>query len=572
MRQPSRAGLQRTRLFWIAGALVLCGGAVVARAAYMQLITDDFYQSRGNERFLREVTIATTRGMITDRNGEPLAVSSPVESIVVNPMVLASDSRNVRRLAAALGMPEADLIRRLAQKHGKQFMYVRRHMNPDDARAVVALGIPGVRSEREFRRFYPHREVMAQVVGFTDLDERGMEGMELAFDDWLTGEPGRQKVILDRDRRIVENVDLIRPASNGKDLVLSIDRRIQYLAYSELRKSIRDNDARAGSAVVLDVSNGEVLAMVNYPSFNPNARAAVPPSLRRNAAVTDVLEPGSTIKPFTVAAALEDGIDPNMLIPTGPGKLQVAGHFISDTHDYGPVDMRRLLVKSSNIGSAKLAAMMSSGHMHDVLRRFGFGEDTRSGFPGESAAMLAAPNRWGPVEKATISYGYGLSVTPLQLARAYAALANGGVMPDATFVKGAPGKRHKAVDAAISSQVMHMLEAVTETGGTATRAAIKGYRVAGKTGTSRRAVGGGYEKRYISLFAGVVPVENPRFAMVVVIHEPSNGAYYGGLVSAPVFHNVMDGALRLLDVPPDNIEQWYAETGAAPVPDTEQTP
>lgn len=559
MKPQSRSGMPRQRLLWIAVVLLLCGGAVVARAAYMQLVTDEFYQSRGNERFLREVTIATTRGMITDRNGEPLAVSSPVESIVVNPQVLMTDSKNIHRLAEALEIPKDVLTRRLAQKNDKQFMYVRRHMNPDDAKAIVDLKIAGVRSEREFRRFYPHREVMAQVVGFTNLDEHGVEGMELAFDDWLTGEPGKQKVILDRDRRIVENVDLIRPATNGKDLVLSIDRRIQYLAYSELKKTIVENDARAGTAVVLDVKTGEVLAMVNYPSYNPNSRSVISPSLRRNAAVTDVLEPGSTMKPFTVAAALEDGIDPNRLIPTGPGKYYIAGHYVSDTHDYGPVDMRRLLVKSSNIASAKLAAEMTSAHMYDVLNRFGFGERTQSGFPGESSAVLSAPNRWGPVEKATISYGYGLSVTPLQLAQAYGALANNGVMVDTTFIKGGATNKHKAIDPAVSSQVLNMMEDVTKTGGTATRAAIKGYRVAGKTGTSRRAVGGGYEKRYISLFAGVVPIDNPRFAMVVVVHEPSNGAYYGGLISAPVFHNVMDGALRLMDVPPDNIEQWYAD-------------
>ena len=566
MKPQSRAGLPRSRLMLITVVLLACTGIVLARAAYMQLVTDEFYQSRGNERFLREVTIATTRGMITDRNGEPLALSSPVESIVVNPQVLLADSKNIPRLAEALGMPVDALTRRLAQKHDKQFMYVRRHMNPDDAKAVLDLAIPGVRSEREFRRFYPHREVMAHVVGFTNLDERGVEGMELAFDEWLTGEPGKQKVILDRDRRIVENVDLIRPARNGKDLTLSIDRRIQYLAYSELKKTIMDNDARAGTAVVIEVKTGEVLAMVNYPSYNPNSRTPISPALRRNAAVTDVLEPGSTMKPFTVAAAMEDGIDPNMLIPTGPGKYYVAGRPISDTHDYGPVDMRRLLVKSSNIASAKLAARMSSQHMHDILDRFGFGERTQSGFPGESAAVLSAPNKWGPVEKATISYGYGLSVTPLQLAQAYAALANGGVMVDTTFIKGGATSKHKAIDPAIAGQILHMLEAVTETGGTATRAAIKGYRVAGKTGTSRRAIAGGYEKRYISLFAGVVPVENPRFAMVVVVHEPSNGSYYGGLVSAPVFHNVMDGALRLMDVPPDNIEQWYTDApGAEPV-------
>ncbi|MFM6987897.1 MAG: peptidoglycan D,D-transpeptidase FtsI family protein [Arenimonas sp.] len=576
MRPMPRAGQPRVRLGLIVGILLFCGVVVVARAAYMQLIADDRLQAAGDERFLREVTIATTRGMITDRNGEPLAVSSPVESLWVNPKELLVDAKRVPELARAVGLPADELTLKLAQRKDKQFMYLRRHMNPDAAKAVLDLDIPGVYSSREFRRFYPHREVMAQVIGFTNLDEHGIEGMEKAFDDWLTGTPGKQKIIRDRRGRVVENVDLIRPAENGKDLVLSIDRRIQYLAYSELKKTVLQHQARSGTAVVLDVKTGEVLAMVNYPSYNPNSRENIPPSRRRNAAVTDVLEPGSTMKPFTVAAALENGIDPDIVIPTGPGKYRIANRYISDVHDYGPVTLRRLLVKSSNIGSAKLAATMSNQQMYDVFSRFGFGEKTESGFPGESSAVLSAPNRWGPVEKATISYGYGLSVTPLQIAQAYATLANGGVRVSPTFIKGAKTRRVRAVDAHIANDVLRMLEGVIEPGGTATQAAIKGYRVAGKTGTSRRAVAGGYERRYISLFAGVVPIEDPRFAMAVVVHEPSAGGYYGGVISAPVFHNVMDGALRLMDVPPDNIAQWYADAApakpAAPVAAEEDLP
>lgn len=559
MKLQTRGTQPRSRLTLIVVALLLCGTVVVARAAYMQLVTEDFYQRAGNKRFLREVPIATTRGMITDRNGEPLAVSSPVESLWVNPKEFLLDAKRLPELAKALNLPLDELTLKLAQKKDKQYMYLRRHMNPDAAKLVMMRKIPGVYSSREFRRFYPHREVMAQILGFTNLDEHGMEGMELAYDDWLTGKPGKQKIIRDQRGGVVENVDLIKAAENGKDLTLSIDRRVQYLTYSELKKSVLENHARSGSAVVLDVATGEILAMVNYPSYNPNSRARISPSLRRNAAVTDVLEPGSTIKSFTVAAALEAGIDPEMLIATGPGKYKVANLNVSDTHEYGPVDMRRLLVKSSNIGAAKLAAMMTDQHMYDVLTRFGFGEKTNSGFPGESSAVLSAPNRWGPVEKATISYGYGLSVTPLQIAQAYATLANKGVRVSPTFIKGGQTEKLKAIDPFIASQVLHMLEGVTGPEGTASRASVKGYRVAGKTGTSRRAVAGGYEKRYISLFAGIVPVENPRFAMSIVIHEPSGGSYYGGLVSAPVFHNVMDGTLRLMDVPPDNIEQWYAD-------------
>ena len=565
MKIQTRSTQPRTRLVWIVGVLLMCGTVVVARAAYMQLITEDFYQRAGDERFLREVPIATTRGMITDRNGEPLAVSSPVESIWVNPKELLLDAKRLPELAKSLNLPLDELTLKLAQKKDKQFMYLRRHMNPDAAKAVMDREIPGVYSSREFRRFYPHREVMAQVLGFTNLDEHGVEGMELAYDEWLTGTPGKQKIIRDRRGRIVENVDLIQAAENGKDLTLSIDRRIQYLAYSELKKTILAHKARAGSAVVLDIRTGEILAMVNYPSYNPNSRLNISPSLRRNTAVTDVLEPGSTMKPFTVAAALEDGVDPNIVIPTEPGGYRIANRRVTDTHYYGPVDMRRLLVKSSNIGAAKLAANMSNQHFYSVLSRFGFGEKTDSGFPGESSAVLSAPNRWGPVEKATISYGYGLSVTTLQIAQAYAALANNGTLISPSFIKGNASRQQRAVDAVVAGQVLNMLEDVTKVGGTAVQAALKGYRVAGKTGTSRRAVAGGYEKRYISLFAGVVPIENPRFAMSVVVHEPSVGGYYGGVISAPVFHKVMDGALRLMDVPPDNIEQWYADK-ATPVP------
>lgn len=564
-----RQSQPRTRLVWIAGILMFCGVVVVARAAYMQLITDDKYQRAGDQRFLRTVPIATTRGMITDRNGEPLAVSSPVESIWVNPKELLVDIKRLDELAKALNMPLDELNFKLAQKKNKQFMYLRRHMNPDAAKAVTNLAIPGVYSSREFRRFYPHREVMSQVLGFTNLDEHGMEGIELTYDDWLTGSPGKQKIIRDNRGRVVENVDLIKDAVNGKDLTLSIDRRIQYLAYSELKNAVLKHKARAGSAVVLDIATGEILAMVNYPSYNPNSRVSISPSLRRNAAVTDVLEPGSTMKPFTVAAALEDGVDPNINIPIEAGGYRIANRTITDTHYYGPViDMRRLLVKSSNIGAAKLAANMTNQHLYSVLSRFGFGENTNSGFPGESSAVLSAPNRWGPVEKATISYGYGLSVTPLQIAQAYASLANHGVRISPSFIKGAQSEHEKAIDPVIAGQVLNMLEDVTKVGGTATQAAVKGYRVAGKTGTSRRAVAGGYEKRYISLFAGVVPIDNPRFAMSVVVHEPSEGGYYGGLISAPVFHNVMEGALRFMDVPPDNIEQYYVDkTKPLPVPE-----
>lgn len=577
MKPRARPFDLRLRLMVLGGVLAACGVALVGRAAQLQLFNQDFYQHQGDARFLRELPIATSRGMIMDRNGEPLAVSTPVESVWANPKELLQHPELMPQLAKALGIPQDALTQRIAQRAGKEFVYLRRHINPDDAEAVVSLGIPGVYSQREFRRFYPHGEVLAHVLGFTNIDDRGQEGLELAFDDWLTGKPGAKRVIRDRRGRIVENVDLIRAAEPGKDLTLSIDRRIQYLAYRELKSALIENDALSGSAVILDVSTGEVLAMVNQPSYNPNSRESAETDARRNRAVTDVVEPGSVIKPFTVAAALEAGVDPRIVIQTSPGKMQLGKYTISDVRDHGPVTLTSLLATSSNIGAAKLGLDMSSEHLFDVLTRFGYGDSTHSGFPGESSGVLAPPQTWGLVKRGTISYGMGLSVTPMQIAQAYAALANNGRMMPPTFIKGGLNQGRQVIDPRLAHDVLTMLESVTQPGGTAPNAAITGYHVAGKTGTARQASGGSYARRYVSVFAGVVPMNHPKFAMVVVINNPRGRNYFGSLVSAPVFHNVMEGALRLMDVPPDHIEQWYAaEKSAAPTAPmpatTEETP
>jgi cell division protein FtsI (penicillin-binding protein 3) len=558
VKQRARPYDLRARLLFLAGTLGLCGVVLVGRAAQMQLLDQDFYAKQGDQRFLREVPIPTSRGMITDRNGEPLAVSTPVESVWANPKELLKHADRLPELADALGIPRDVLTQSISQKANKEFMYLRRRINPDEAEAVVARGIPGVYKQREFRRFYPHGEVMAHVLGFTNIDDHGQEGLELAFDDWLTGKPGAQKVIRDRRGHIVENVDLVRAAEPGKDITLSIDRRIQYLAYRELKSALIENRAISGSAVVIDVATGEILAMVNQPAYNPNARDAADPGTHRNRAATDVVEPGSVIKPFTVAAALEAGLDPRTIVDTNPGWMMLGKYRISDVHNHGAVDLTHLLSTSSNIGAAKLGLDMTSEHLSDVLTRFGYGESSHSGFPGESAGVLAPPQTWGMVKRGSISYGMGLSVTPLQLAQAYAALANGGKRMPPTFLKGGAGKPVQAMSPKIAHSVLAMLENVTLPGGTAQKAAITGYHVAGKTGTARTASGGGYSRKYVSVFAGVVPMDRPKFAMVVVINQPSSGAYYGGLVSAPVFHNVMEGALRLMDVPPDHVEQWYA--------------
>ncbi|MEO8367377.1 MAG: penicillin-binding protein 2, partial [Pseudoxanthomonas sp.] len=411
-----------------------------------------------------------------------------------------------------------------------------------------------------YRRFYPQGEAMAHVLGFTNIDDRGQEGVELAFDEWLRGSPGTKKVIRDNRGRIVENVDLVKQAQPGKDLTLSIDRRIQFLAYRELRNALLTNNASSGSAVVLDVATGEVLAMVNLPTFNPNAATLGKPDAHRNRAITDTMEPGSTIKPITAAAALTAGVvKPSTLFNTSPGWMPNGKYRTTDTHNYGVLDVTGIIRKSSNVGAAKLAALVPDQQYYEFLRKFGYGSKTGSGFPGEAAGGLAPPSRWSGTSKQTMSYGYGLSVTPLQIAHAYATIGNGGMSIAPTFIKGQRNEPTEVLSPEIAQQVLHMMQTVTEPGGTATQAAILGYHVAGKTGTARMAINGGYSRdKYLAYFAGLVPVDNPRFSMVVVLNNPQAGSIYGGIVSAPVFHNVMEGALRLMDVPPDDIETWIA--------------
>ncbi|HZF97838.1 MAG TPA: penicillin-binding protein 2 [Pseudoxanthomonas sp.] len=561
LRSRNRARFNlRGRVMLVVCALGLCSVSLVGRAAYVQLVNSDFYQRQGNERFIRELEIPTSRGMITDRNGEPVAVSSPVESIWCDPKELMKDPSQLRRLAEALGESEDELTRRVSQRAEREFYYLKRRINPDEAKKILAYKVPGVYSKREFRRFYPQGEAMAHILGFTNIDDRGQEGLELAFDQWLSGTPGSKRVIRDNQGRIVENVDLVRQAQPGKPLTLSIDRRIQYLAYRELKERLQLTGASSGSAVVLDVATGEVLAMVNLPSYNPNAPSTGKLDTHRNRAVIDLIEPGSTMKPLTAAVALEAGaVTPDTLIDTRPGWMPNGRYRTTDTHNNGILSVTGVITKSSNVGAAKLVAMVSNQQFYEFLRRFGYGQKPGSGFPGEAAGILPPPSNWYGTSKQTMSYGYGLSATPLQVAQAYAALANEGRMVAPTFVKGQRNESRQVLDPAIADQVMKMMQTVTEPGGTAKQAAILGYHVAGKTGTARIATGGGYARRYTAFFAGVVPVANPRFSMAVVITDPDpKKGYYGGSVSGPVFHNVMEGALRLMDVPPDDIDTWLA--------------
>ena len=567
-RGRNRGGFDlRGRLLMVGGALGLCSVVLVGRAFDLQVVHNEFYRQQGEARFKRELPIPTSRGMITDRNGEPLAVSTPVESIWANPQELLKNPARIPELAKALGVPADYLARKVGQKAGKEFVYLKRRINPDEAKRILALKIPGVASQREYRRFYPQGEAMAHVLGFTNIDDRGQEGLELAFEDWLRGKPGSKRVIRDRQGNIVESVDLVTPAEPGKDLTLTIDRRIQYLAHRELRSALLRTGASAGSVVVLDVATGEVLAMANLPTYNPNAGGGTNIDAHRNRAVTDVVEPGSTMKPLTVAAGLKAGIiTPNTVFDLNPGYMALDRRYtIRDHRNYGIQTTTGIITKSSNLGAAKIAAKLDDQYFYEFIRGFGYGQVPQSGFPGESPGLLPSPGKWFGTTKATMSYGYGLSATPLQIAVAYAALGNGGKLIRPTFVKGEERESRQVLEPAIANEVLHMMQTVTEEGGTATQAAILGYHVAGKTGTARKFNStGGYSRRYVSFFAGLVPVERPRFSMVVVVDDPDPGkGYFGGLVSAPVFKSVMEGSLRLMDVAPDDIDTWLAAQAEA---------
>ncbi|MDQ3510814.1 MAG: penicillin-binding protein 2, partial [Pseudomonadota bacterium] len=475
-RQRARSHYNlRNRLGLVGVLMGLCTAALVGRALYVQVINNEFYVVQGDARSLREIPIPTSRGMITDRNGEPLAVSTPVESVWANPQELLKHPARIPQLAQLIDTPADDLARKLSQRADKEFMYLQRRINPAQARRILAGKIPGVYSQREFRRFYPQGEALAHVLGFTNIDDRGQEGLELAFDEWLSGTPGAKRVIRDGQGRTIENVDLIRAAAPGHDLTLTIDRRIQYLTHRELRHALLESGATSGSAVVLDIATGEILAMANLPTYNPNLLGAGSPETHRNRALTDVVEPGSTMKPITIAAALASGrVTPNTIVDTSPGRMANGRYTINDFRNYGALTVTGVITKSSNIGAAKLALALPDRDFHQFIHDFGYGTKPGSGFPGEASGLLAAPGEWSGTTKATMSYGYGLSATPLQIAVAYAALANGGQLIAPTFVKGQRNEARRVLDPAIARQVMEMMQTVTEAGGTATAGAIVG--------------------------------------------------------------------------------------------------
>lgn len=546
-----RLPVWRARLLLL---LIFCGFMVLAaRALYLQGLHNDFLQQKGEIRYARVVEISAHRGMVTDRHGEPLAVSTPVESVWASPADADLSTGQRVELARLLGMDAAELRRRLADSE-REFVYLKRQLPPEQATKVVRLNLPGVFLQREYRRYYPAAEVTAHVVGFTGVDDNGQEGIELAYQEWLAGKRGSRRVIKDRLGRIIEDVESIRAPQQGRELALSIDQRIQYLAFRELKSAVAEHEAKAGSIVVLDATSGEVLALANWPTYNPNNRDTLKVARSRNRAVVDLFEPGSTLKPFTAAAALESGlVGPGSVIDTEHGRFTIGKRTIRDVHPEGFLTVSQVIQKSSNVGSAKIALAMAPQKLWAIFSAVGFGTQTRVGFPGEATGRLRAYQSWKPIEHATMSYGHGVSVSLLQLARAYSVFATDGELKQLTLIRrDQPVEGKRVVSRRTAQAVRKMLEMVTQPGGTATRAQVAGYRVAGKTGTAHKLDGATYAAdRYVSSFVGFAPASNPRLVIAVMIDEPGGKHYYGGEVAAPAFSNVMAGALRLLGVTPD---------------------
>ena len=561
-KKSVQAVIPRWRYYLVMLVLASLPILLLVKIAQLQILPSqergvDFLQHQGDSRAIRNITIPAYRGLITDRNGEPLAISTPVTAIVANPKNIQKS--DIERLSLALKISESQLQSRLQRYRNKSFMYLVQQLPNDEAEKILKLNIPGVSGQQRYKRFYPAGEVTAQLVGFTNYLDIGQEGMELAYDDWLTGEPGKKKVVLDKNRRVINDISLIQAASSGEDLRLSIDLRVQYAAYRALKKAVKKHNAKSGSVVVLDVNSGEVLAMVNQPSFNPNDRSKLRQSSVRNRAITDLMEPGSTVKPFTVLAALESGqFSAQSRIDTNPGYLKVDYKTFVDPSNYGELNLAEVLTKSSQVGTTKVALALDPESTRDLFQRVGFGEVMGTGFPGETLGSLPAYRKWHPVTQATFAFGYGLSVSSLQLARAYAVLANDGIRKEISMVAlNSEPEGLRVINAATTKEVRHTLRAASSHKGTGRRAMIDGYSVGGKTGTLHKVkVDGGYDdNRYMSVFAGLSPISSPRLATVVVIDEPRQGDYFGGLVAAPVFSEITGNALRLMQVTPDETDQ-----------------
>lgn len=530
--------------------------ALVIRAVFLQVVETSFLKKQADRRHIGVVSVSAYRGKILDRNNEPLAISTPVESVWVNPQHFKQEEKNkLKQVFKLLEVPGQKTRGLLKEKTSKRFAYLKRRITPELAEKVRDLDVNGVYFSREFKRFYPAGAVSAHVVGFTDVDDVGQEGMERGYEQSLKGSEGKKRVIRDGRRRVINDKDVenIKDPISGQDLVLSIDQRLQYLAFKELQSAFIEHKAFSASVVVLDAKNGEVLAAANQPAFNPNTRKGLKGSLYRNRAMLDVFEPGSTVKPFVVAAALDGGyVDEDIQIETH-GFYRVGRNLVKDVHNYGTLDLMHVLKKSSNVAISKIALMMPPEYFWGAYNQLGFGMSANVGFPGETSGTLLDFQQWHDFEQATLSYGYGVSTSVLQLARAYTALADDGILHSVSLLKRAEDYDAKRVfTAKTAKKVTAMLEHVIKKDGTAYKARVDGYRVAGKTGTVKKATAGGYaDDRYLAVFVGLAPVSNPRFVIAVMIDEPSAGKYYGGLVAAPVFAKVMAGALRVYGVAPD---------------------
>ncbi len=554
---------QRWRFYLVLFAMFLCVLAIAWKVSALHILERDFLQGEGDDRTIRTVPLVANRGLITDRNGEPLAVSSPVKSIWVNPQEIGSNVVAINKLAFELKLDAETLVQNIQRNSSRKFLYTKRRLAPAEANRILSLDIEGVYGQQEYQRFYPQGEVAAHLVGFSNVDDVGQEGLELTYDDWLRGVPGRRQVVMDKRGHIIEELNTIQTAEPGKNLQISIDFRLQNLAYKELKAEFISRRSKSASIVLLDVVTGEVLAMANQPSYNPHNKANMTDfSVLRNRAITDVFEPGSPIKAFTVAAALESGLyKPDTIIETSPGWMMVNGKEVQDIINYGSLNLTQVITKSSNIGSSLVAFDIGPERIRNVLERVGMGQVSGTGFPGEQGGVLPNHRRWSRIETATFSFGYGLSTTALQLAQAYSVIADGGIRKPVSLLKldeaGLQAlPREQVLSKTISNQVLAMLETVVDPtrGGSAREARIPFYNVAGKTGTVHVLGEFGYEESaYNSLFVGVAPASDPKIVIVVIVYEPKGSEHYGGQVAAPVFSRVASGAMRILNIAPDNI-------------------
>ncbi|HEX4882501.1 MAG TPA: penicillin-binding protein 2 [Casimicrobiaceae bacterium] len=550
-KAPPRLDLPPLRAAVVFAALALLFGGLAVRSLWLQTVNDDFLKGQGEARFSRELEVPAHRGRITDRHGEALAISTPVKSLWAFPSKLDISSAQLGDLAKILETTPAALKRQI--DNAGDFVYLAKRLPPAVAERALALRIQGLHDENEYRRYYPGGEVTGHLLGFTGDRDAGQEGIELAQQAWLGGSAGSRRVIIDRRGDVVEDVAAVRAPQAGRDLALSIDSRLQFVAFRELKAAVEQHKAKAGGLVVLDVATGEVLALANWPAFNPNRRDRIERDRMRNRAFTDTFEPGSTLKPFAIATALDVGlVKPTSVVQTQGGAMQIGGRTIRDAHPHGALTVEEVLQKSSNIGTAKIALQLPAETMHGKLAAAGFGTQTRAGFPGEVSGRLRPAKTWKPIEQATISYGHGISTNLVQLARAYTIFATDGALQPATLFKAAgPAAGAQVIKPETARAVRRMLEMATQPGGTAPRAQVVGYRVAGKTGTAHKLEGRTYANKYVSSFVGFAPASNPRIVVAVMIDEPSAGQYYGGSVAAPVFSAVTGASLRLLGIPAD---------------------